>query len=99
MGKSLTWCARGVLDAPPHPVTDTLQAPKKTGGAVARRAALCSALGLGMCDGKQLLKQLNLYGFTRDEVDAALAGQATASAWSGARVPDTIIQLVTPPHL
>ena len=29
-------------------------------------------LGLGMCDGKQLLKQLNLYDFERAEMEQVL---------------------------
>ncbi len=37
-----------------------------------RRVAVSAALGLGTCDGKQLLKQLNTYGFSRDNVAKAL---------------------------
>lgn len=39
----------------------------------ARRLAVCDFLGLGGCDGKQLLRQLNRYGFERPDVEAALA--------------------------
>jgi len=39
---------------------------------VQRRAAVSAALGLGNCDGKQLLRQLNMYGFSRDTVAKAL---------------------------
>ena len=42
-------------------------------GCVQRRAALSAALGLGNCDGKQLLRQLNVYGFSRQHVNDALA--------------------------
>ncbi|KAG8458194.1 hypothetical protein KFE25_011725 [Diacronema lutheri] len=42
-------------------------------GAGRLRHALCDALGLGRCNGKQLLRQLNRYGFTREEVNAVLA--------------------------
>jgi len=38
-----------------------------------RRHLVCSYLGLGACDGKQLLRQLNSYDFTRDDVSRALA--------------------------
>ena len=37
-----------------------------------RRAAVSATLGLGNCDGKQLLRQLNTYGFSRDDVAKAL---------------------------
>lgn len=39
-----------------------------------RREAVCNSLGIGNCDGKQLLKQLNLYNFTEDDLQEALAG-------------------------
>lgn len=39
----------------------------------ARRQLVCSYLGLGDCDGKQLLKQLNLYGFTEKELSEAMS--------------------------
>ncbi len=38
-----------------------------------RRELVCAWLGIGVCDGKQLLRQLNTYGFTPDELDEALA--------------------------
>ena len=41
-------------------------------GCVQRRAAVCAALGLGNCDGKQLLRQLNQYNFSRESVGDAL---------------------------
>ncbi|KAL0019080.1 hypothetical protein WJX79_004610 [Trebouxia sp. C0005] len=41
-------------------------------GCVQRRAAVSTALGLGNCDGKQLLRQLNTYGFSQDDVAKAL---------------------------
>lgn len=37
-----------------------------------RRYLVCSYLGLGLCNGKQLLKQLNNYGFTMGDVEKAL---------------------------
>ena len=42
------------------------------GGFAARRALFGGVLGLGNCDGKQLLKQLNKYGFSHQDVAAAL---------------------------
>ncbi|RMZ56790.1 hypothetical protein APUTEX25_002879, partial [Auxenochlorella protothecoides] len=39
---------------------------------VRRRAALCDELGIGMCNGKQLLRQLNSYGFSMDDVVSVL---------------------------
>jgi hypothetical protein len=51
--------------------------PNVQGGNVTqRRSQVCAYLGLGNCDGKQLLRQLNLYGFTRTEVGRALAWAA-----------------------
>lgn len=48
--------------------------PMPQGGDVTqRRALVCAYLGLGDCDGKQLLRQLNCYGFGREELAAALA--------------------------
>lgn len=38
-----------------------------------RRNLVCDYLGLGMCDGKQLLRQLNSYGFTKSDLKGALA--------------------------
>ncbi|KAL0040567.1 hypothetical protein WJX77_011109 [Trebouxia sp. C0004] len=52
-------------------------------GCVPRRAAVSAALGLGNCDGKQLLRQLNMYGFSRADVAKALQaipGMETASS-------------------
>ena len=44
------------------------------GGNVTRRRGLvCAFLGLGECDGKQLLRQLNRFGFTMADVERALA--------------------------
>ncbi len=37
-----------------------------------RRMLVCDYLGLGACDGKQLLKQLNSYGFSWEDLSAAL---------------------------
>lgn len=37
-----------------------------------RRDRVCNYLGIGSCDGKQLLKQLNIYGFTDDDLLRAL---------------------------
>ena len=48
------------------------QPPLAGAGAKAKREVVCDALGIGRCDGKQLLKQLNVYGFTRQEFEAAL---------------------------
>lgn len=38
-----------------------------------RRALVCDFLGIGMSDGKQLVKQLNTYGFSQEDLEAALA--------------------------
>ena len=44
------------------------------GGDVTRRRELvCAWLGIGTCDGKQLLRQLNTYGFTHEDLNEALA--------------------------
>ena len=37
-----------------------------------RRSLVCAFLGIGMSDGKQLVKQLNTYGFSQEDVAAAL---------------------------
>lgn len=37
-----------------------------------RREMVCNYLGIGSCDGKQLLKQLNIFNFTEAEVMHAL---------------------------
>lgn len=50
------------------------------GNVTQRRSQVCAYLGLGECDGKQLLRQLNLYGFTRDDVERALAWAANSAA-------------------
>ena len=42
-------------------------------GALARRAAVGRALGLGYGNGRQLLRRLNAYAVTRGEFDAAVA--------------------------
>jgi hypothetical protein len=55
-------------------------APSPVAGAVsqaasqqaARRHAVCAYLGVGPCDSKQLLKQLNRYGFTHAQLQAAV---------------------------
>lgn len=44
----------------------------QSGKVTQRRSLVCDCLGLGACDGKQLLRQLNSYGFGRDDLDAAL---------------------------
>jgi hypothetical protein len=50
------------------------------GNVTARRKLVGAYLGLGECDGKQLMRQLNLYGFTKQEVNRALA-------WAEPRLP------------
>ncbi len=42
-------------------------------GQAGRRQLVCRQLGIGDCNGKQLLKSLNSYGFSRGEVEAAVA--------------------------
>lgn len=51
----------------------SLEAVFLQAGCVQRRVAFSAALGLGNCDGKQLLRQLNNYGFSRQHVRDALA--------------------------
>ncbi|CAG9464050.1 unnamed protein product [Pedinophyceae sp. YPF-701] len=51
---------------------NTAASAEERSGAAARRRALGTLLGTGDCNGKQLLKQLNGFGFTREEVEAAL---------------------------
>lgn len=46
--------------------------PRAGLGVAARREALGRALGFGGCDARQLLRQLNLYGFQRADVMTAL---------------------------
>jgi len=44
------------------------------GGDVTRRRELvCMWLGIGQCDGKQLLRQLTTYGFTEGDLEEGLA--------------------------
>jgi ribonuclease M5 len=43
------------------------------GDVTRRREMVCRWLGLGTCDGKQLLRQLNTYGFEREDLERALA--------------------------
>ncbi len=42
------------------------------GGFAARRELVCAYLGIGNCDGKQLLRQLNSYGFLREDLEGAM---------------------------
>ena len=44
-----------------------------TSSAALRRRVLCEQLGIGDCNGKQLLRVLNRFSFGRSEVVAALA--------------------------
>jgi hypothetical protein len=44
----------------------------QTGKVTERRVLVCDFLGIGASDGKQLLRQLNRYSFTAQEVQAAL---------------------------
>ncbi|CAD7702814.1 unnamed protein product [Ostreobium quekettii] len=47
-----------------------------------RRKEFCAFLGLGPCDGRQLLKQLNWYGFSRSQAaEAAAYSQRCVDAW------------------
>lgn len=41
-------------------------------GFAARRALVCAYLGIGNCDGKQLLRQLNTYGFQLADLKEAM---------------------------
>lgn len=43
-----------------------------------RRRLLGAALGVGACDGRQLLRVLNRFSFSREEVEAALAAVEAA---------------------
>ena len=44
-----------------------------TGGVAQRRNDVAAALGIGPCDGKTFLKYVNEFGFSRSEVQAAVA--------------------------
>lgn len=55
-------------------------------GCVQHRAAVCAALGLGNCDGKQLLRQLNQYNFSRESVVEAV--QTVLSVPTGSLASD-----------
>lgn len=55
-----------------------------------RRLELCAFLGLGPCDGKQLAKQLNRYGFTKDHVAEGLAfSEQRVKEWMLSHIKDT----------
>ena len=54
------------MPAPPGPLP-------QAGGFAERRALVCAYLGVGNSDGKQLLRQLNAYGFLREDLAEALA--------------------------
>jgi Domain of unknown function (DUF4093) len=54
-------------------VTDMASPERGCNDAPARRRDMCMALGIGECDGKQLLKQLNMYGFERADVEKAMS--------------------------
>jgi hypothetical protein len=62
-------------------LTAAFDAPKGEGGGgggsglstSARRAAVCSLLGIGPCTGGQLLTALNAWGFEVADLEAALA--------------------------
>ena len=41
-----------------------------------RRDMVCSYLGIGSCDGKQLLRQLNVYNFTDEDLARAIQCKA-----------------------
>ena len=71
MGKpnSAVWGVARVLDGL---LTENIKVYMQA-GCVERRAAFSAALGLGNCDGKQLLRQLNIYGFEHQHVTDALA--------------------------
>jgi len=70
-------------------LTASFDAPSDHGGAK-RRHALCDALGIGRCSGKQILRQLNCYGFTYAEVELALEALDDAS-----RLPATAATAVS----
>lgn len=52
---------------------DGLSLQSATSSAALRRRMMCAQLGIGDCNGKQLLRVLNRFGFSRSEVVAALA--------------------------
>jgi 5S rRNA maturation endonuclease (ribonuclease M5) len=53
------------------------------GGVAARRDAVASQLGFGPCEGRIFLKYANAYGFTRAEVEAAVAALDAQPATEG----------------
>lgn len=60
------WGLAGRLGEPPPAGFEA------SGGVSARRNAVAAALGIGPCDGKTFLKYANEFGFTRQEVTAAV---------------------------
>ena len=83
-GAGCFWRPAGSCGAAQHASSSAAQAPVRAaapfpthaslqGGSVTARRFLVGAfLGLGDCDGKQLLRQLNRYCFTHQELAAAL---------------------------
>lgn len=74
----VTWVPASHRDHAPAWSANCKSAPRPLsrlqGGSVTqRRSLVCAYLGIGDCDGKQLQRQLNRYGFTTEEVERALA--------------------------
>lgn len=71
--------------------------------AAARRHRLCDALGIGRCNGKQLLRQLNRYCFTYDEVLRMLQeleqSPVKPSAWATREAPNPKVATSRAGHL
>lgn len=57
----------------PSCAQDGVSLQSATSSAAVRRRLLCAQLGIGDCNGKQLLRVLNRFSFSRSEVVAALA--------------------------
>jgi ribonuclease M5 len=68
------WGLAGVHGAPPP------AGYAASGGVAARRDAVGAALGFGPCDGKVFLKYVNAYGFTRQQLQDAVAALDEAAA-------------------
>ena len=58
---------------------------RQGGDVTARRSLVCACLGLGDCDGRQLQRQLDRYGFAEEELQRAVrwAGEQLEARRSG----------------
>lgn len=88
------WCGAPARlpSTPVGPAPLQLPAPRcwvQGGDVTRRRRAVCAHLGLGDCDGRQLLRQLNRYGFSLQEVEQALLWANEQGAGGGGGASDS----------